>query len=104
MKLSDLDPPHAVTLSGSAEGALGFGGGEGRITLVPTEKGGTSIRYVYEAAIGGKVASIGGRLLDGATRVIIGQFFAALARQAAGGAAGSSSLFQKLRSWLGGSR
>jgi 2-furoyl-CoA dehydrogenase large subunit len=106
VKLSDLDPPHAVTLGGTAEGALGFGGGEGRITLTPTDNGGTSIRYVYEAAIGGKVASIGGRLLDGATRVIIGQFFAALARQAGGGAAGSSrtSLFAKLRGLFGGKR
>src|SRR6202011_92656 len=86
VKLSDLDPPHAVTLGGSAEGALGFGAGEGRITLIPTENGGTTIRYVYEAAIGGKVASIGGRLLDGAARVIIGQFFAALARKAGGDA------------------
>jgi 2-furoyl-CoA dehydrogenase large subunit len=105
VKLSDLDPPHAVTFGGTAEGALGFGGGEGRITLVPNENGGTSIRYVYEAAIGGKVASIGGRLLDGATRVIIGQFFAALARQA-GGEAGSSrpALFAKLRRLFGGSR
>ena len=42
VKLSDLDPPHAVTLGGSAEGALGFGGGEGRITLHPTESGGTA--------------------------------------------------------------
>jgi len=42
------------------------------------------IAYRYEAAIGGKVASIGGRLLDGAARVIIRQFFAALAAQAAG--------------------
>ncbi len=87
VKLSDLDPPRAVTLGGAAEGALGFGSGEGRITLVPAENGGTTVRYVYEAAIGGKVASIGGRLLDGAARVIIGQFFAALARQAGGGAA-----------------
>ena len=63
------------------------------------ENGGTAIRYVYEAAIGGKVASIGGRLLDGAARVIIGQFFAALARQAGGGAATQSrtSVFAKLR-------
>ncbi len=38
VKLSDLDPPHAVTLSGSAEGGLGFGSGEGRITLVPTAR------------------------------------------------------------------
>ena len=106
VKLSDLDPPHAVTLGGSAEGALGFGGGEGRITLVPADNGVTTIRYVYEAAIGGKVASIGGRLLDGATRVIIGQFFAALARQAGGGAAGSSrpSLLAKLRGLFGGQR
>ncbi len=33
VKLSDLDPPRAVTLGGAAEGALGFGSGEGRITL-----------------------------------------------------------------------
>ena len=95
VKLSDLDPPHAVTLGGSAEGALGFGSGEGRITLVPIADGGTAIRYVYEAAIGGKVASIGGRLLDGAARVIIGQFFAALARRAGGRAAAQPRL-----SWL----
>jgi 2-furoyl-CoA dehydrogenase large subunit len=106
VKLSDLDPPHAVTLGGAAEGGLGFGSGEGRITLVPCENGGTTIRYVYEAAIGGKVASIGGRLLDGAARVIIGQFFAALARKAGGDDSGRtrSSLLAKVRGWFGGRR
>ena len=104
VRLSDLDPPHAVTLGGAAEGALGFGRGEGRIALVPRADGGTTIRYVYEAAIGGKVASIGGRLLDGAARVIIGQFFAALARQTDGGAAAHSrpSWLARLRHRLGG--
>jgi 2-furoyl-CoA dehydrogenase large subunit len=104
IELSDLDPPHAVTLGGSAEGVLGFGGGEGRITLVPTENGGTAIRYVYAAAIGGKVASIGGRLLDGAARVIIGQFFAALARKAGGDATTQSrpSLLARVRRLFGG--
>jgi 2-furoyl-CoA dehydrogenase large subunit len=104
VKLSDLDPPHAVTLGGTAEGALGFGGGEGRITLTPDGNGGTRMTYVYDAAIGGKVASIGGRLLDGATRVIIGQFFAALARQAGGGTASrtsSLSLLGRLQRLLG---
>jgi 2-furoyl-CoA dehydrogenase large subunit len=102
--LTDLDPPHAVTLGGSAEGALGSGGGEGRITLVPIENGGTAIHYTYEAAIGGKLTSIGGRLLDGAARVIIGQFFAALARQAGGGPVKQSRsfLFAKLRRLFGG--
>jgi 2-furoyl-CoA dehydrogenase large subunit len=106
VKLSDLDPPRAVTLGGSAEGALGFGHGEGRINLVPNQNGTTTLRYVYNAAIGGKVASIGGRLLDGAARMIIGQFFAALAREAGGGAAGQSgpSLLAKLRRLFGGRR
>jgi 2-furoyl-CoA dehydrogenase large subunit len=84
--LSDLDEPRAVTLGGFAEGALGFGNGEGRITLTP-DNSGTVVRYEYDAAIGGKVASIGGRLLDGAARVIIGQFFSGLARQAGGASA-----------------
>ena len=90
-----------VTLAGHAEGGLGFGNGEGRITLRPTSNGGTTIHYVYEAGIGGKVASIGGRLLDGAARVIIGQFFAALARQAGGGSE-RASLLAKLSQWFGG--
>jgi 2-furoyl-CoA dehydrogenase large subunit len=103
VKLSDLDPPKAVTLTGHADGGLGFGNGEGRITLRPTSNGGTTIHYVYEAGIGGKVASIGGRLLDGAARVIIGQFFAALARQAGGGSE-RASLLAKLSQWFGGQR
>ena len=106
VKLSDLDLPQAVTLAGHAEGALGFGHGKGRITLRFLPGGGTAIHYVYEAGIGGKVASIGGRLLDGAARVIIGQFFAALARQAGGGASASAglSLLARLRRWFGGQR
>lgn len=107
VELFDLDPPRAVTLRGGANGALGFGSAEGRITLAPDGKGGTQLTYSYDAAIGGKVASIGGRLLDGATRVIIGQFFAALARKAGGGAAGGFSLFAwlaKLASLFGGRR
>jgi 2-furoyl-CoA dehydrogenase large subunit len=106
VKLSDLDPPRAVTLGGSAEGALGFGSGEGHITLRPIESGGTAIRYVYNATIGGKVASIAGRLLDGAARVIIGQFFTSLTHKVGGGPSEQSrpSFLALIRHWLGGSR
>jgi 2-furoyl-CoA dehydrogenase large subunit len=98
--LSDLDEPRAVTLGGFAEGVLGFGNGEGHITL-SAEGGGTVVNYKYDAAIGGKVASIGGRLLDGAARVIIGQFFSALARTAGGVRGSTPSLLERLRSLFG---
>lgn len=88
IKLSDLDEPRAATLTGSVSGALGTGGGSGRVTLTPDGVGGTVIGYAYEAAVGGKVAAIGGRLLDGAAKAIIGQFFAALARKASPGKPG----------------
>jgi len=105
VRLSDLEPPRAVTLRGQAEGALGFGRAEGRITLAPEQGGSTRLHYSYDAAIGGKVASIGGRLLDGATRVIIGQFLVALARKAGSGTrAGRTSWLAKLMSLLGGQR
>lgn len=83
--LSDLDKPNAVTLSGSVTGALGSGGGKGRVTLIEIDGGGAEIAYAYEAEVGGKVAAVGGRLLDGAAKVIIGEFFQALARHASGG-------------------
>jgi 2-furoyl-CoA dehydrogenase large subunit len=105
--LSDLDEPRGVTLAGSADGALGFGSGKGRITLTPQANGTTTVGYVYEAEIGGKVASIGGRLLDGAARVIIGQFFAGLARQAGGDSATQgivSGVLARLWRLFGGER
>ena len=105
--LSDLDPPQSITLGGSAYGALGFGSGAGRIVLKPDGNGGTVMIYDYDATIGGKVASIGGRLLDGATKVIIGQFFAALARHAGGDSdVGPEvpSFFRRLLCMFGGGR
>jgi 2-furoyl-CoA dehydrogenase large subunit len=96
--LSDLHPPQSLTLTGSADGALGFGRGTGYITLREDPPGRTTIAYRYEAAIGGKVASIGGRLLDGATRVIIAQFFAALAAKVG---ARRPGLLARLLRWLG---
>ena len=74
----------------TARSALATAKGASRSRL--TTAAARSCTYSYDAAIGGKVASIGGRLLDGAARVIIGQFFAALARKAGGGGAAGSGL------------
>jgi 2-furoyl-CoA dehydrogenase large subunit len=78
-----MNEPESLTLSGGTEGALGSGRGTGFVTLTEAD-GKTTVAYTYEAAVGGKVASIGGRLLDGAAKVVIGQFFEALANKASG--------------------
>ncbi|WP_024888965.1 xanthine dehydrogenase family protein molybdopterin-binding subunit [Luteimonas huabeiensis] len=93
--LHDLNEPESLTLKGSTTGALGFGNGEGAVTLVETAPGRTEIHYRYQVAIGGKVASIGGRLLDGAAKVVIGQLFDGLAAKAGGGG-GFGAWFKRL--------
>jgi 2-furoyl-CoA dehydrogenase large subunit len=93
IRLSDLMRPQSVTLTGIVTGALGDARGTGRIRLLPMSDGGVTLAYDYDAEIGGKVASIGGRLLDGAARMVIRQFFTALARKTGGGKRG---LFARL--------
>ncbi len=75
IRLSDLDEPREATLPGTARGALGSGGGQGAIRLSEAPEDGTTIHYEYSAQVGGKVASVGGRMLDGAAKMVIGQFF-----------------------------
>jgi 2-furoyl-CoA dehydrogenase large subunit len=89
VKLSELDPPKATTMSGSLSGPLGSSSGSGRVTLVAQE-GGTLVRYTYGVEISGKVAAIGGRMLEGATSMVIGQFFQRLVSQIEGRAQGVS--------------
>jgi 2-furoyl-CoA dehydrogenase large subunit len=62
---------------------LGFGRGQGRI-LLAEDADGTRLQYEYTAHIGGKLAAVGDRLLDGAARVLIGQFFSELRRRRGG--------------------
>jgi 2-furoyl-CoA dehydrogenase large subunit len=81
--LSDKDEPHALRLIGRASGALGHGEGEGDVTLEPVGDGKTRLTYRYGADIGGKVASIGQRMLGAATRLLIGEFFRSLERRIA---------------------
>lgn len=103
ISLSDLDPPHSVVLTGKAAGALGTGNGVGRVTLAPDGKGGTVISYRYEARIGGKIGSVGGRMLDGAAKIVIGRFFSALGRRAGGaGRPGGRGWLARLRALAGG--
>jgi 2-furoyl-CoA dehydrogenase large subunit len=100
--LSDLDPPHAVVLSGRVTGLLGTGSGTGHIRLRKEDEDRTRLSYEYEAKIGGKIASVGGRLLDGAARFVIRQFFQALSRRLGGDEQTDRSWLGRLRTMIGG--
>ncbi len=83
VRLFDLDEPHKAKLEGSLSGPLGSGSGGGEVFLEACE-GGTRVSYRYRVRVAGKVAAVGGRMLDGAARSLIQQFFRGLVRQAAG--------------------
>jgi hypothetical protein len=79
IELKDLDPPRGYTLVGEGKSsAAGFGRGEARVTL---EEAGeiTTLSYVAELKLGGKLAQVGARLVEGATRQLAEQFFARFA-------------------------
>lgn len=97
--LSNLDRPNSLTLSGNGTSALGTGKGFGDVTMESTPDG-TLVRYHYDVEVGGKVAAIGGRMLDSASRLLIGQFFDKLIARA-GGASTSPSLLARLLRFLG---
>jgi 2-furoyl-CoA dehydrogenase large subunit len=98
LRLFDLDPPRALKLGGEGIGALGSASGEGAVALA-AEGGGTRIAYRYSAAIAGKVAAVGGRMLDGAARMLIAQFFERLLARSGG--APAPSLWRRLLRFLG---
>jgi 2-furoyl-CoA dehydrogenase large subunit len=102
--LADLDPPRAATLSGGLEGALGITVGSARVRLAPQGTG-TRIDYDYSVEISGKAAAVGGRMLDGATKILINQFFQRLVAEMTGGAAPAGqakpSWLRRLLTWLG---
>ena len=83
VRLSDLDPPHSAMLSGGLDGPLGSSRGEGRVRLEPHD-GGTKVTYTYTVEVSGKVAAVGGRMLEGAARFVVGQFFERLVAQVGG--------------------
>lgn len=73
--LSDLNPPESYTITGEGKGgAAGFAKGGAVITL--TEDGdGTLLNYEVKADVGGKLAQLGGRLIEGTSKKLAGEFF-----------------------------
>ena len=73
--LSDLDPPNGYRISGQGDGGIaGFAKGGATVNLRPVD-GGTVLAYDVEAQIGGKLAQLGQRLVNGAAKKLADQFF-----------------------------
>jgi carbon monoxide dehydrogenase subunit G len=82
--LSDMDPPNGYTITGEGQGGVaGFGKGGAKVGLADDGMGGTVLSYTAHAQVGGKLAQIGSRLIDGAARKIADDFFASFAERLA---------------------
>ena len=86
VKLTDLDPPNGYKISGEGDGGVaGFAKGGASVALSDKD-GGTLLTYNVDAQIGGKLAQLGQRLVNGAAKKLADQFFAKFAEAVGGGA------------------
>ncbi|PHQ70454.1 MAG: carbon monoxide dehydrogenase [Sneathiella sp.] len=90
VSLSNIDAPNGYTITGEGKGgAAGFGKGGADITLTDADNG-TLLSYEVTASVGGKMAQIGSRLIDGTARKLASEFFATFNELVSAGSAPSS--------------
>lgn len=82
--LTNVDAPNAYTLIFEGQGGVaGFAKGQADVRLVP-EGASTRLEYTAKATIGGKLAQIGSRLVDGVAKKLAEQFFTAFNKHLTG--------------------
>ncbi len=73
--LSDFDPPNGYRISGEGQGGpAGFAKG-GAVVTLKEDAGDTVLNYNVDAQVGGKIAQVGARLIDGTARKLADEFF-----------------------------
>jgi carbon monoxide dehydrogenase subunit G len=106
LTLENLNPPHSYTLVGDTKaGAAGFGRGSADVTLTESD-GGTLLAYAADFKVGGKLAQVGSRLIEGATKKTADDFFGAFSRELDPGAVGKvpdepAARPTMTRTWIG---
>lgn len=82
--LSDIDPPNGYKISGEGQGgAAGFAKG-GAVVNLRDDAGATVLSYDVDAQVGGKIAQVGARLIDGTARKLADEFFGKFATTVGG--------------------
>lgn len=73
--LSDIVPPTSYKIGFDAQGGVaGFGKGEAAVQLAPAATG-CELSYTVHSTVGGKIAQLGQRLIDGAAKSLAEDFF-----------------------------
>ncbi|MBY0323178.1 MAG: carbon monoxide dehydrogenase subunit G [Reyranella sp.] len=82
--LSDIDPPNGYKISGEGQGgAAGFAKG-GAVVTLREDAGDTVLNYNVDAQVGGKIAQVGARLIDGTAKKLADEFFGKFATMVGG--------------------
>lgn len=75
VQLTDIDAPNGYRISGEGKGgAAGFAKGGANVKL-EEDGSGTLLKYEVDAQVGGKLAQLGARLIDGTAKKMASQFF-----------------------------
>ena len=85
VRITGQAPPNSFRLVVEGTGRIGFMRGEGLLTLTPAD-GGTNVAYDGDARVGGTIAAVGQRLIDGTAKMMIKKFFDTLVKVAEGAA------------------
>lgn len=83
VRLSGLEPPTRYRMAVEGSGTPGFIGGEAAMELTDVE-GGTRVSYSADVQVGGLIASVGQRMLGGAAKMLLDQFFSRMTEQLRG--------------------
>ena len=84
--LSDLDPPNGYTITGQGNGGIaGNARGSAKVHLSDDGAGGTLVAYDVDAEVGGRMAQLGGPIIDATAKQLAGKFFAKLGEVVGGG-------------------
>jgi carbon monoxide dehydrogenase subunit G len=75
ISLSDINPPNSYTITFEGQGGpAGFGKGNAKVQLAPNADG-LELVYSVQASVGGKIAQVGQRLIDGVAKSMAEDFF-----------------------------